>query len=118
MGGDPEGVKDPGFLPGDDKTLDGPGSSGAEISPLEAKPKVDKDEVKVMELLVEPEADLGAYQGVGNVDLEYGNKPGTATLWKTGIEGIVVCIIVPRRLQYITTDKDGIFINLYARSDS
>ena len=47
-----------------------------------------------------------------------GNKPGTATLWKSGIEGIVVDNIVSRRMQYITTGNDGIFINVYAPSGS
>ena len=61
---------------------------------------------------------LEAYQGVSNVDPLGGGKPGTATLWKSGIEGIVVDNIVSRRMQYITTGNDGIFINLYAPSGS
>ena len=59
---------------------------------------------------------LEAYQGVSNVDPLGGGKPGTATLWLTGIEGVVVTNIVSRRVQYITTANDGIFINLYAPS--
>ena len=59
-----------------------------------------------------------AYQGVSNVDPLTGGKPGTDTLWRSGIEGVVVNNLVSRCLQYITTGEDGIFINLYAPSGS
>ena len=61
---------------------------------------------------------LESYQGVSNVDPQGGNKPGTATLWKTGIEGVVVNNIVPRGMQFITTGNDVTFINVYAPSGS
>ena len=56
----------------------------------------------------------GDYLGVSNIDDLDRNKPGTATLWLKGLEGVVVANLVPRRIQYITTDQDGIFINSYA----
>ncbi|MCP3678767.1 MAG: hypothetical protein GY782_00035, partial [Gammaproteobacteria bacterium] len=59
---------------------------------------------------------LESYLGVSNVNPQGGNKPGTATLWKKGIEGVVVNNIVPRRIQFITTGNDGTFINVYAPS--
>ena len=61
---------------------------------------------------------LHAYQGVSKVDQLGGTKPGTASLWRTDVEGIVVSNLVPRRLQNITTGNDGIFINLYPPSGS
>ena len=58
------------------------------------------------------------YRGVSNVDHLGATKPGTATLWRTDVEGVVVSNLIPRRLQYITTGNDGIFINLYPPSGS
>ena len=55
---------------------------------------------------------LYGYRGVSNVDHLSVTKPGTATLWRTDVEGVVVSNLIPRRLQYITTGNDGIFINL------
>ena len=61
---------------------------------------------------------LYGYRGVSNVDHLGATKPGTATLWRTDVEGVVVSNLVPRRVQYITTGNDGIFINLYLPSGS
>ncbi len=47
-----------------------------------------------------------------------GGKPGIATLWRSGIEGVVLNKLVSRCLQYITTGEEGIFINIYAPSGS